>query len=720
MFPKKRYFYNYPSTEETIAKELANISDFNSINTLEPLAINVIGEENSHPPYPLTSGEENSHPPYPLTSGEENSHPPYPLTSGEENNQVKYPLKLYIDASSVIQAAQTGRTDNFEIFQMVNLMKNLARTNHSTTLQVFDIEIDMSKTSDPTTSPPQNRNLTETFPKNQRPKRRPLSTAAEEEIDEWFKSSQLTIGPACPNQLLPKVKKLMYTYRDLHANSQLDIEPTDLYIHRVRLAPETKPHNDKRKIRLSDRQRYWLARVVDEGLRCGMYERTTARGNGLSSWNARPVVVMKESVPNSEMRVTFNYSRVTETMPGCHMVLLREVRDYLSDPRHSLYCQFDFKNAYWAISVHPDDRHIFAFFVDGIGQLQPTVLPQGCQSATFTLTELMYIMFGEIPPLPVELQTDECDGSEPSLLQAQNPEAPEPMKFYMDDLFIGHRNPVEVYNFLEHHFLPRIAWGMLKLSFKKVKLFMEEIEACGTLHKAGGVILIKHKRAEKISNFPEPVNQHDVMSFLATIGVTRNWVKNFGEIARPFQRLTGNVLFQWGLTEQISFQTLRKLCSEATEMHGIDPILPVQVYTDASKLAVGCRISQRQYKNDDQTGRMFPVPILFDSMALNFSQQNYGTYKRELFAIVEFTRKYNYMLHTKDPSTIYTDHRPLTYFLDTTHMEGIYARWASELRMLNIKIEYIQGPRNKVADALSRTIFPDPDCRDDEHLKKLG
>ncbi|KAI0997189.1 hypothetical protein K3495_g10996 [Podosphaera aphanis] len=307
----------------------------------------------------------------------------------------------------------------------------------------------MCKKLDPTPISFTRKNLTDTFPTNRRPKRRPLSTVSSEEIEKWFDSSQLTISTACPDRLLGKVKRLFYTYRDLHANSQLEIAPTDLYTHRFRLIHGTKPHNYMRKIRLFDRQRFWLNKVVDEGLQCGMYERTTARGKSLSSWNAKPVVLLKDSDPNSETRVTFSYSRVSEVMPGCHMVLLREVRDYLSDQRYSLFCQFDFKNAYWAIGVHPYDRHILAFFVDGIGQLQPTVLPQGCQTTTFTLTELMYIMLGEIPPVPEEFHTQECDGSEPSLLKVPEQNAVEPMKFYMVDLFTGNCTSEEAYQFLE-------------------------------------------------------------------------------------------------------------------------------------------------------------------------------------------------------------------------------------------------------------------------------
>jgi hypothetical protein len=46
-------------------------------------------------------------------------------------------------------------------------------------------------------------------------------------------------------------------------------------------------------------------------------------------------------------------------------------------------------------------------------------------------------------------------------------------------------------------------------------------------------------------------------------------------------------------------------------------------------------------------------------------------------------------------------------------LEGIYARWACELRDLNIEIAYIPGEKNKAADALSRTLFRDEECNDD-------
>ena len=77
------------------------------------------------------------------------------------------------------------------------------------------------------------------------------------------------------------------------------------------------------------------------------------------------------------------------------------------------------------------------------------------------------------------------------------------------------------------------------------------------------------------------------------------------------------------------------------------------------------------------------------------------------------------MFHAKAPSTIFTNHKPLTHFLDSSVAEGIYARWASELRIINIEIKYIPGEKNTIANTLSRTIFLDPDYKDDSLLRSL-
>lgn len=79
--------------------------------------------------------------------------------------------------------------------------------------------------------------------------------------------------------------------------------------------------------------------------------------------------------------------------------------------------------------------------------------------------------------------------------------------------------------------------------------------------------------------------------------------------------------------------------------------------------------------------------------------------------MVEFGRKYDYLLRATSEGTIPTDHKLLTFFSNGIH-DGIYSRWASTIRNLNIRIEYIPGPKNTVADGPPRAIF-----RQSEHLR---
>lgn len=95
-----------------------------------------------------------------------------------------------------------------------------------------------------------------------------------------------------------------------------------------------------------------------------------------------------------------------------------------------MFFKLDINNAYWAILVHPDDRHYFAFPVPGLGQLQSTRMPQGSCSASFSFTELMYRVLGLI------LATDEFSGIE-SVLVPKAEGLLQEAAFYIDDIFSG-------------------------------------------------------------------------------------------------------------------------------------------------------------------------------------------------------------------------------------------------------------------------------------------
>lgn len=164
--------------------------------------------------------------------------------------------------------------------------------------------------------------------------------------------------------------------------------------------------------------------------------------------NARAVLVDKvpDPKPTDEPRLTFAYHQVHEDLPGVHMELSARVHDSLSDPRHGTLFSADLKHAYYSISLHPEDRHIFAFTIQGIGQLQPTRMPQGAKSSGFTIKEFVHRAFGIINNAYPE----------PSLLDSNQDDQLPTLTFYIDDFFGGFKDFESQFQFLSNHFFPRI------------------------------------------------------------------------------------------------------------------------------------------------------------------------------------------------------------------------------------------------------------------------
>ena len=63
------------------------------------------------------------------------------------------------------------------------------------------------------------------------------------------------------------------------------------------------------------------------------------------------------------------------------------------------------------------------------------------------------------------------------------------------------------------------------------------------------------------------------------------------------------------------------------------------------------------------------------------------------------------------PFTVRTDNNPLTYILTTPNLDALGHRWVAALARYNIKLEYLKGADNKIADTLSRL----PPEKLDEH-----
>ena len=94
-------------------------------------------------------------------------------------------------------------------------------------------------------------------------------------------------------------------------------------------------------------------------------------------------------------------------------------------------------------------------------------------------------------------------------------------------------------------------------------------------------------------------------------------------------------------------------------------------------------------------------PISFASHTLNPIQQRYCTTRKELLAIVMFTRHYKHYLLGPE-FTLRADHGSLIWLFRFKHPVGQLGRWLEELSQYSRTIQHRPGVEHTNADALSR------------------
>ena len=88
-------------------------------------------------------------------------------------------------------------------------------------------------------------------------------------------------------------------------------------------------------------------------------------------------------------------------------------------------------------------------------------------------------------------------------------------------------------------------------------------------------------------------------------------------------------------------------------------------------------------------------------------QIHYGITKQGLLAIVDSVRHFRGLLQAH-PVTILTDNQTLVGFMSSLQTNKMMIRWQESLSQLNITIEDIDGKKNVIGDALSRTYQESP------------
>ena len=94
--------------------------------------------------------------------------------------------------------------------------------------------------------------------------------------------------------------------------------------------------------------------------------------------------------------------------------------------------------------------------------------------------------------------------------------------------------------------------------------------------------------------------------------------------------------------------------------------------------------------------------MAFASQELKGGEPKYHSSKLEFLALKwAVTEQFRGYLQYQE-FTVQTDNNPLTYIMTTPNLDTLGHRWVAALAGFNMKLDYLKGSDNKVADALSR------------------
>ena len=154
---------------------------------------------------------------------------------------------------------------------------------------------------------------------------------------------------------------------------------------------------------------------------------------------------------------------------------------------------------------------------------------------------------------------------------------------------------------------------------------------------------------------------------------------------------------------QESFELLKASLMTDPILTYPDPNLPYVLFTDASKYAWACVLTQEKTHMFGEKVTKLLYPITYISGLLRGSQINWTCLTEEAYAIYMSIKKLTYYLeHTV--VTLRSDHLPLKKFLAKNTLNLKVNNWAIETPPFRITFDYIKGIKNTLAHTMSRLI----------------
>ena len=248
---------------------------------------------------------------------------------------------------------------------------------------------------------------------------------------------------------------------------------------------------------------------------------------------------------------------------------------------------------------------------------------------------------------------------------------------YLDDILVF--SP-DMKSHLEHLWLlfERLRVTCLKLKEVKCNFLERHIQYLGHILSGEGITPLPEK-LDSIQKMPPPKSPKEIKQFLGLIGYYRKFVPRFSDLAGPHNALTRkDVEFEWTPICQQSFELLKTSLMTDPILTYPDPNLPYVLFTDASKYAWACVLTQEETHMFEEKETKLLHPITYISELFRGSLISWACLTKEAYAIYMSIKKLAYYLEDADV-TLRSDHLLLKKFLAKNTLNSKVNNWAIEI-----------------------------------------
>ena len=201
----------------------------------------------------------------------------------------------------------------------------------------------------------------------------------------------------------------------------------------------------------------------------------------------------------------------------------------------------------------------------------------------------------------------------------------------------------------------------LKLKPKKCSLFHTETLFLGRVVSSDGVS-VNPENVQRVKSWSVPKLVKEVEQFLGFVNYHREHIQDFAKLASVLYKLTGSrATFYWGEPEQEAFDQLKEKMIAAPILGYPNSEDTFVLDTDSSNHSIGAVLSQIQDGHEQV--------ICYGSYVLTPEKQKYCVTRKELLAVVRFTRQFRHYLFGSN-FLLRTDHNSLTWLLRFKYIKG--------------------------------------------------